>query len=135
MAFAGCDGSVEPGEPVYLEVLEVTVGPPLAKCYGVGPRSCMVGGGELFYDGIEGFVYEAGYDYRLRIGKYDPWGGRGPPQDAGRYAYRLLEQLEKTPCQRRSKRSQLWRLKMSHPAGGDEPQIVAASRRLRVRLG
>ena len=38
-------------------------------------------------------------------------------------------------CQRRSKRSQLWRLKMSHPAGGDEPQIVAASRRLRVRLG
>ena len=38
-------------------------------------------------------------------------------------------------CQRRSQRSQLWRLKMSHPAGGDEPQIVAASRRLRVRLG
>ena len=38
-------------------------------------------------------------------------------------------------CQRRSKRSQLWRLKMSHPAGDDEPQIVAASRRLRVCLG
>ena len=37
--------------------------------------------------------------------------------------------------QRRSQRSQLWRLKMSHPAGGDEPQIVAASRRLHVRLG
>ena len=34
--------------------------------------------------------------YRLRIGKYAPWGGMEPPQDAGRYAYRLLEQLEKT---------------------------------------
>ena len=44
------------------------------------------------------FEYEAGYDYRLRIGKYDPWGGKEPPQDAGRYAYRLLEQLEKAPA-------------------------------------
>lgn len=32
---------------------------------------------------------EPGYTYRLRIGKYDPWGGEEPPQDAGRYAYRL----------------------------------------------
>ena len=47
----------------------------------------------------------------------------------------LLVVLGHRVCQRRSQRSQLWRLKMSHPAGGDEPQIVAASRRLRVRLG
>ena len=46
----------------------------------------------------EGFEYEAGYDYRLRVGKYDPWGGEEPPQDASRYAYRLLEQLQKTPA-------------------------------------
>ena len=96
LVFAGCDGSTEPGEPEYLETLEVTVGPTLAKCYGVGLRSCMVVNGRLFYDGIEGFEYEAGYDYRLRIGKYDPWDGREPPQDAGQYAYRLLEQLAKT---------------------------------------
>ena len=54
--------------------------------------------GPGFYDRIEGFEYEAGYDYRLWIGKYDPWGGKEPPQDAGRYAYRLLEQLEKIPA-------------------------------------
>ena len=82
--------------PEYLEEREVTVGPTLAKCYGVGLRSCMVVDGGLFYDGIEGFDYEPGYDYRLRIGKYDPWDGGEPPQDAGRYAYRLLAQLEKT---------------------------------------
>ncbi len=94
LAFVGCD-LFGPG---YLEEREVTVGPTLAKCYGVGPQSCMIVDGEFFYGGIEGFSYEPGYDYRLRIGKYDPWGGGEPPQDAGRYAYRLLEQLEKTPA-------------------------------------
>ena len=98
LVFAGCDRSTEPDGPGYLEIREVTVGPTLAKCYGVGLQSCMVVDGEFFYDGIEGFEYEAGYDYRLRIGQYDPWGGKEPPQDAGQYAYRLLEQLEKTPA-------------------------------------
>lgn len=97
---AGCGGPVEPepDESEYLEVLVVSVGPTLAKCYGVGLRSCMVVDGGLFYDGIEGFTFEPGYDYRLRIGKYDPWGGEEPPQDAGLYAYRLLERLEQTPA-------------------------------------
>ena len=75
LVFAGCDRSTGP-DAGYLEIREVTVGPTLAKCYGVGLQSCMVVDGEFFYDGIEGFEYEAGYDYRLRIGKYDPWGGR-----------------------------------------------------------
>ena len=91
LVLVGC-GLFGPG---YLEIREVTVGPTLAKCYGVGLQSCMVVDGGLFYDQIEGFTFEAGYDYRLRIGKHDPWDGE-PPQDAGRYAYRLLEQLEKT---------------------------------------
>ena len=98
LVLAGCDRSTDPDEGEYLETREVTVGPTLAKCYGVGLQSCMLVDGEFFYDGIEGFEYEPGYDYRLRIGKYDPWGGGEPPQDAGRYAYRLLEQLEKTPA-------------------------------------
>ena len=103
LVFSGCDDSKDPvgpgpDGPEYIETRVVTVGPTLAKCYGVGLRTCMVVDGSLFYDAIEGFDYEAGYNYRLRIGKYDPWGGGEPPQDAGRYAYRLLEQLEKTPA-------------------------------------
>ena len=94
---AGCDRSTDP-EGEYLETREVAVGPTLAKCYGAGLQSCMIVDGGFFYDGIEGFEYEPGYDYRLRIGKYDPWGGKEPPQDAGQYAYRLLELLEKTPA-------------------------------------
>ena len=99
LAIASCDGPAGPDGGKYLETREVTVGPTLAKCYGVGEQTCMVVDGFLFYDGIEGFDYEAGYDYRLRIGKYDPWGGEEPPQDAGQYSYRLLEQLEKTPAE------------------------------------
>jgi len=103
MVFAGCDDSTDPvgpgpEGPEYSETRVVTVGPTLARCYGVGLQTCMVVDGGLFYDTIEGFEYEAGFNYRLRIGKYDPWEGREPPQDAGRYAYRLLEQLEKTPA-------------------------------------
>lgn len=93
MANAACDDAVGPR---YIEIVEVTVGPTLARCYGVGEQTCMVVDGRLFYDAIGGFTFEAGYAYRLRIGKYDPWNGGEPPQDAGRYAYRLLEQLEKT---------------------------------------
>ena len=96
LVFAACEDPAGPGKTKYIETREVTVGPALAKCYGVGLQSCMVVDGGLFYDGIEGFDFEAGYDYRLRIGIYDPWNGKEPPQDAGRYAYRLLEQLEKT---------------------------------------
>lgn len=93
MVSFACDDSIGPG---YIEIIEVTVGPTLARCYSVGERTCMVVDGSLFYDGIDGFTFEPGYTYRLRIGKYDPWGGEEPPQDAGKYAYRLLEQLEKT---------------------------------------
>ena len=98
LVMSGCDDSTDPVGSRFLETRVVTVGPTLAKCYGVGQRSCMVVDGGLFYNAIEGFEYEAGYNYRLRIGKYDPWDGKEPPQDAGRYAYRLLEQLEKTPA-------------------------------------
>ena len=94
LVLVGCD-LFGPG---YHEIREVTVGPTLAKCYGVGLQSCMVVDGKFFYGRIGGFEYEAGYDYRLRIGKFHPWGGPEPPQDAGHYAYRLLEQLEKTPA-------------------------------------
>ena len=55
---------------MYLEIREVTVGPTLAKCYGVGLQSCMVVDGKFFYDGIEGFEYEAGYYYILEANRY-----------------------------------------------------------------
>lgn len=78
------------------EAMEVTVGPELEDCVGVAPMKCMVVNDELFYDTIAGFDYEPGYEYRLKIERYDAWPDREePPQDAGKYGYRLMEVIEK----------------------------------------
>ncbi len=82
------------------EALEVIVGPELVDCVGVGPMKCMVVDGNFFYESIEGFDYEEGYVYELRIEKYDAWPGeKEPPQDASMYGYRLIEVISKTPAQ------------------------------------
>ena len=77
-------------------VLEVSVGPDMVDCVGVGPRKCLVVDGKFFYDSIEGFDYEPGYRYMIRMERFDAWlGSEEPPQDASRYGYRLIEILEK----------------------------------------
>ena len=84
------------GGGVQGEVSEVVVGPELKDCVGVAPMKCMVVDGLLFYDPIDGFDYEEGYEYRLRIEQFDAWPGQEPPQDAGKYGYRLIEVISKT---------------------------------------
>ena len=42
LVFANCDCSTDPVGPRFLETRVATVGPTLAKCYGVGLQSCMV---------------------------------------------------------------------------------------------
>ena len=77
-------------------VLEVSVGPEMVDCVGVGPRKCLVVDGKFFYDSIGGFDYEPGYRYMIRMERFDAWpGSEEPPQDAFKYGYRLIEILEK----------------------------------------
>ena len=77
--------------------MEVIVGPELKDCVGVGPRKCMIVNGEFFYDSIDGFEFEPGYEYKLRIERYNAYPGRDePPADASMYGYRLIETIEKT---------------------------------------
>ena len=78
-------------------VMEVTVGPRLLDCVGVGPRKCLEVDGQLFYESINGFKHEEGYTYRLKIQRYEAYPGEEePPQDASKYGYRLIEILSKT---------------------------------------
>ena len=93
LAIAACTVDVSRSE-----ALEVEVGPDLVDCVGVAPMKCMVVDGKFFYDRIEGFDFEEGYDYRLRIERYEAYPGREPPQDASMYGYRLIEVLSKTPA-------------------------------------
>ena len=76
-------------------VEDVVIGPELEDCVGVAPMRCMVVDGGLFYDEIEGFEHEEGYRYRIRMERYDPWGGEEPPADASSRGYRLVEVVEK----------------------------------------
>ena len=49
LAIASCDDRpVGPDGKRYLEIREVTVGPALAKCYGVGEQTCMIVDGGFF---------------------------------------------------------------------------------------
>ncbi len=85
-----------PGEPAIARV--ITVGPARAECYGPFRRMCLIVDGRYFYDEIDDFTHEPGHTYRLRIERYDAFPGqKEPPQDAGRYGYRLLEVIVKTP--------------------------------------
>ena len=100
LALACGNGETSPSEP-YTEpretmVMEVTVGPQTEECIGEALQTCLVVDGELFYDDIEGFEYEEGYRYLIRMEQYDAWPDLDePPQDASQYGYRLIEILEK----------------------------------------
>lgn len=93
--------TVQPTLSPDAEVMEVSVGPELESCVGLYPMMCMVVDGGLFYDAIDGFDFEPGYEYKLRIERYDAWPDvEEPPQDAGKYGYRLIEVIRKTRVQR-----------------------------------
>ena len=86
------------GSPAGSGTLEVMVDPELKECVGLDPMQCMVVDGELFYSRIDGFDYEEEYVHKLKIERYDAWPNEeGPPQDASRYGYRLIETISKTP--------------------------------------
>ena len=77
--------------------LVVIVGPELKDCAGVAQMKCLEVNGELFYETIEGFDYEEGFIYRLRIERYNAWpDDEEPPSGASMYGYRLVEVMSKT---------------------------------------
>lgn len=77
------------------------VGPELVDCTGVAPQQCMqvreTPDGEwlLFYDQIEGFTYEPGFEYELVVSVQQV---PNPPADASSLKYTLVEEVSKTPA-------------------------------------
>lgn len=69
-------------------------------CVGVGPQECFRvrerpdTAWALFYDSIEGFEFEPGFEYTVRVAirRVD-----NPPADGSSLSYRLLAILHKTP--------------------------------------
>jgi heat shock protein HslJ len=76
------------------------VGPELVDCVGVGPMQCMLVKENpedeytYFYDNIEGFEFEPGYEYELRV-LITP--RENVPADASSLQYTLIEVVSKEP--------------------------------------
>lgn len=84
------------------EEVSMTVNPFFHLCQGVGPMLCMqvkVGADAewtLFYDKIEGFDFEPGYQYDLLVRKEAV---ENAPADASSIRWTLIEQVNKSPVE------------------------------------
>lgn len=91
----GCDRD----DAEHTEIL--TIGPYRTECVGAHPQECYLEYNEeaeawhFFYEAIQGFDYEEGYIYTLKVSLHERPEGI---QDAGRYAYRLIEIISKEPA-------------------------------------
>ena len=96
----GCDrgstGSLIRPTEEHIEIL--TIGPYTKSCQGLIEQQCFLEFNEerqrweLFYEGIQGFDFKPGYIYTLKVRLEE----RDPDiQDVGRYAYYLVELLNK----------------------------------------
>jgi hypothetical protein len=100
LAIVACSDGTGDGGPTAGIEKEVLVAHFLSDCVGVGPQQCLnvresaEDDWTLWYGPIEGFEYEAGYDYRLRVRESTV---ANPPADASSIRWTLLEELEKTP--------------------------------------
>lgn len=98
LAAAACDDGT--GGPEAGVEKEVLVAHFVSDCVGVGPQQCLnvrestEDDWTLWYDPINGFEHEAGYDYRLMISETHV---ADPPADASSIRWTLIEVLEKTP--------------------------------------
>ena len=76
----------------------IFVGPEKAECVGVGPMECYLvkenpdDEWQYFYDQIDGFEWEPGYTYELRVAIYPV---ENPPADASSLRYELVEVINK----------------------------------------
>ena len=74
------------------------IGPYRTDCVGAFPQECYLEYNEeaeawhFFYETIQGFEYEEGYIYTLKVSLHERPEGI---QDVGRYAYRLVEVISK----------------------------------------
>ena len=76
-----------------------TISSEKADCYGVMPMKCMLvkeGDAQnwtLFYSNIDGFDYEEGYEYVLKVKKLNV---ENPPADRSSIKYTLIKVVSKT---------------------------------------
>ncbi len=111
------------------------IGPQLMDCVGVAPMKCMQvkesedGEWTLFYSQIDGFDYEEGYNYTVRVSVTER---ENVPADASSLEYSLIELISKEsaipdrtpmPAARTDIYDQTWRLR-SITEGGETTRLT-----------
>lgn len=91
---------VEPPQMAEGELKTLYVGPELVDCVGVGPMQCMqvrenpADPYTLFYQQIEGFTFEPGFEYELLVRVITV---ENPPADGSSLRYTLVSVVNQTP--------------------------------------
>jgi heat shock protein HslJ len=104
----------------------VYVGPYLVDCVGVAPQECMLVKGDpdgdwtYFYDQIQGFDYEPGYEYELVV-REDKI--KNPPADASSLQWTLIEVVGKE----RSIQGSTWALISHKNSAGEMIEVLPDS--------
>jgi hypothetical protein len=89
-------------DPVPVEVVTIEVAHHTAPCTALMPRDCLLVRWEgqtewgLFYSDIQGFTWEPGFTYTLRVALHPI---ANPPQDSSSVEYSLVHVLAKVPVQ------------------------------------
>lgn len=89
-------------EPVQDETMTLFVGPDLVECEGAGPQQCMLvkespeQDYQFFYDQIEGFNFEEGFEYELLVRQENV---ENPPADGSSIQWILVEEVNKVPVE------------------------------------
>ncbi len=103
LVLAACGGAPEINtEEPEDNVKTVFIGPELVDCVGEAPQKCMQikenpeDDYQYFYDQIEGFDYEEGYEYELLVKEENV---ENPPADASSLKWTLVEVVNKTPVE------------------------------------
>ena len=80
------------------KTLKLDIKPNTVSCTGVAPQECMQvkfnGDKEyqLFYDKIQGFNFEKGYEYKIKVVRTEI---KNPPADGSKYTYKLKKVTSK----------------------------------------
>ncbi|MEK6846721.1 MAG: DUF4377 domain-containing protein [Nanoarchaeota archaeon] len=78
----------------FIEII-MGVGSNKVNCQTLVPTQCLVVNGQYFYDNIEGFNYEEGYNYLIKVKRIQIYTPETAPADASLYKYELIEILSK----------------------------------------
>lgn len=110
-----------------LEAKTLFVDSQLATCSGVGLRQCMRVRSDanadwtLFYDGIEGFDYEAGYTYELLVTETPV---KNPPADGSSIKTTLVEVVKKAAVATASVANTQWIYQSQRASSGELTAVL-----------